>query len=134
MKNASKNDGVEGNEVLVELREQTKWLKFLGLRALGTVLEVQLRTDRERLAYELSDGRASTAIGPQVGVSSRSITNWWTKWIAAGIATDTPSGRAQRLASLAELGIAVPAPLAQGKVAPTETHQNEEAPVGESTE
>lgn len=128
----------EGTEVLAELKEQTKWLRFLGLRALGPVLEQQLKSDRERLAYELSDGRASTAIAPAVGVSSRMITNYWTKWIAAGIAEETKNGRATRLASLSQLGIAVPAAATatRGKtpeVALSEG-QDEEAAHGESDE
>lgn len=121
-----------GREILEELREQTKWLRFLGLRALGPVLEEQLTVDRERLAYELSDGRSSEAIAPLVGVSSRSILNWWAKWIAGGIASEIGRGRAQRLVSLTQLGIAVPASLSakahKEKSVPTATEGNDGEP------
>lgn len=100
-------------DVLAELREQTKWLRFMGLRALGPVLESALRNDRERLAYELSDGRSSTAIGAAVGVTGRSITNWWQRWAATGIAVERPGGRVLRIASLTQLGIPVPVISAQ---------------------
>jgi hypothetical protein len=94
--------------LLVELREQTKWLRFLGLRSLGPILEQQLKTDQEKLAYELSDGRPSRAVGDAVGVTGRSILNWWAKWTAAGIAVDQGGGRVIRLASLTQVGMSVP--------------------------
>jgi hypothetical protein len=100
-------------EILAELREQTKWLRFMGLRALGPILESALRNDRERLAYELSDGRSSNAVGAAVGVTGRSIINWWQRWAAAGIADEQPGGRVVRLASLTQLGVPVPAIVSQ---------------------
>lgn len=105
----SGESGMLGEQAVAELREQTKWLRFLGLRALGPVLETALRNDRERLAYEMSDGRSSNAIGAAVGVSGRSILNWWTRWAAVGIAIEQEGGRIVRLASLSQLGIPVPA-------------------------
>ncbi len=96
--------------VLRELREQTKWLRFLGLRELPTVLSAQLKDDAQRRAYELSDGTMSTrAIAEAVGVSSKSISNWWQRWVSTGIATADESGRAARLASLRSVGLEAPA-------------------------
>jgi hypothetical protein len=134
MKNNPKPAVLDASDVLVELREQTKWLRFLGLRALAPVLEQQLKSDRERLAYELSDGRSSEAIGPLAGVSSRSILNWWAKWLSAGIAIDAGRGRVQRLASLTQLGISVPAKVAQAAKATDPDLTDEEAANGKSDE
>jgi hypothetical protein len=100
-------------EILAELREQTRWLRFRALRALGPILETALRNDRERLAYELSDGRPSKAIGDAVGVRGQSILKWWARWLAAGIAVEQKGGRVVRLASLTQLGIPVPTVAAQ---------------------
>ena len=101
---------VSGDELIKELREQTKWLRFLALQALPQLLQQQLHDDRERLAYELTDGRRSTrAIAPNVGVSARTISAWWQRWSAAGIVTTDETGRATRMISLRALGIDVPA-------------------------
>lgn len=134
MKNAPKAEGLGGNELLTELREQTKWLKFLGLQALGPILGQQLKSDREKLAYELSDGRSSEAIGPLVGVSGRSILNWWAKWVAAGIAIEADRGRVQRLASLAQMGIPVPAQAVKPTTATDTGQKNEETADGKPDE
>lgn len=117
---------LQGGDVLTELREQTKWLRFLGLRALGPVLEQQLKSDKERLAYELSDGRSSEAVGAIVGVTGRSILNWWARWSAAGIAVDGGRNRVQRLASLSQLGIPVPVASSPAKTAAPVTPTNGE--------
>lgn len=95
-------------DLLTEMQEQTKWLRFLGLRALGPLLEQELKNDREKVAYELSDGRPSTVIASAVGVSGQSVRNWWARWSAAGIAIERDGGRVVHLASLAQLGTSVP--------------------------
>jgi hypothetical protein len=101
------DDATDG-PILRELREQTKWLRFLGIRELPRVIDAQLKDDSQRKAYELSDGSRSTrAIGEMVGVSSKSISNWWQRWTSAGIATSDDSGRATRIASLRSIGIDV---------------------------
>lgn len=100
---------VEKDELLIELKEQTKWLRFLGLRALGPALESVLKTSAERRAYDLSDGMKSTrAVADEVGVSQRTISNWWQRWASAGIVETDSAGRARHLATLASSGIEVP--------------------------
>jgi hypothetical protein len=94
------------NPVLRELREQTKWLRFLGLRELPAILSAQLKDDTQRQAYELSDGTRSTRmIADAVDVSAKTISNWWQRWVSAGIATADETGRATRLVSLKSVGI-----------------------------
>jgi DNA-binding transcriptional MocR family regulator len=101
---------LESDEVLVELREQTRWLRFLGLQALAPALESTLKSDSERSAYDVSDGTRSTrAVADMVGVSQKTISNWWQKWASAGIATTDPTGRAAHMASLRSAGIEIPA-------------------------
>ena len=101
--------------VLDELKEQTKWLRFLGLRELPSVLSSQLKDDVQKRAYELSDGTRSTrAIAELVGVSSKSISNWWQRWTSVGITVTDASGRATRLASLRSMGIDVSGPFPAG--------------------
>jgi DNA-binding transcriptional MocR family regulator len=100
---------VEKNEVLAELKEQTKWLRFLGLRALGPALETVLKSPAERRAYDFSDGSRSTrAVADQVGVSQRTVSNWWQRWASAGIVETDSTGRAKHLATLLSAGLEVP--------------------------
>ena len=102
-----------GEQGFDELREQTKWLRFLGLRALRPVLEAALRNDRERLAYALSDGSSSNAIGVAVGVSGQSVRNWWARWRRLGLVWET-GRRPKHLVRLSDLGWAVPVGAAAG--------------------
>jgi len=92
--------------VLAELREQTRWLRFLGLQALSPVLMSALRDERERQAYELSDGsRGTREIGDAVRVSPMTISNWWKRWAAIGIVQQDARGRAARIVSISALGL-----------------------------
>src|SRR5438094_248271 len=95
----------EPDPYLEELKEQTRWLRFLGLRALAPLAQAQLKTENERIVYEHTDGvRSSRDVGAATGVPSRTVAMWWKRWTTAGIATADASGRARRLASLAQLG------------------------------
>src|SRR5450759_4125504 len=97
--------------ILTELRAQTSWLRLLGLQTLRPLLLQLLTGDKQRLAYEMSDGhRSGRQVGEAAGVSQQTMSRWWGEWLAAGICSEVPSapGRAQRLVSLASLGIALP--------------------------
>jgi hypothetical protein len=99
-------------DVLAELREQTRWLRLMGLQALRPLLVDALQTDKERLAFEVSDGTRSTReVGGIAGMSSSKVSGLWREWIAAGICAESSKhpGRAERLVSLARIGIEVPA-------------------------
>jgi hypothetical protein len=98
--------GMEGNDVLAELKEQTRWLRFLGLRELRPALLSALGSEAERRAYELTDGTRSTrAVADAAGVSQKTISNWWQRWASAGIVTTDANGRATQLAPLRSAGI-----------------------------
>jgi hypothetical protein len=97
--------------MLEELREQTKWLRLLGLQALRPLLVEVLSSDRHKLAYELSDGsRTVRDIGKLAGIGPGTVSTLWREWIAVGICTESPqrAGRAQHVTPLSRLGIAVP--------------------------
>lgn len=51
------------DEILKELKDQTKWLKFLALPKLKEILESYLDSDLNRRIYNLSDGKKSS---PQI--------------------------------------------------------------------
>ena len=97
--------------ILDELREQTKWLRLLGLQALRPVVEGVLKTDRQRLAFELTDGgRSIRDVAHEAGLGVTTVARWWQEWLTAGICIEVPgkAGRAEQLTSLSRLGIDVP--------------------------
>jgi hypothetical protein len=97
--------------ILGELREQTKWLRLLGFQALKTALEQMLRNDKQRLAYEYTDGkRTSREVAALAGIGAGTVSALWNEWIALGVATESANrpGRAEHLASLSQLGIELP--------------------------
>lgn len=49
----------DDDSLLAELREQTKWLRLLGLQALRPLLIEVLVSDKHKLAHELTDGSRS---------------------------------------------------------------------------
>jgi hypothetical protein len=109
---------VAGDEaVLNELRAQTNWLRLLGLQTLRPLLIQMLTDERQRVAYELTDGkRSGREVGDVAGVAQQTVSRWWGDWLAAGICSEVPgiAGRAQRLASLTSLGIDLPKGYAKG--------------------
>ena len=112
--------------LLVELREQSRWLRLLGLGTLRTLLPQLLKTEKQRLVYELSDGtRTVREIAAAAGVGIGTVSRLWTEWLAAGLCSESPrhAGRAERLVSLAALGMDVPnlAALVANAAAPAET-------------
>jgi hypothetical protein len=95
------------NLILMELREQTKWLRLAGFQVLRSELNRLLRTDKQRAVYELSDGhRTVREVARLAGVGVGSVSRLWSLWIAAGVCSESPSapGRAQHLAPLSQLG------------------------------
>ncbi len=97
--------------ILRELREQTKWLAFLAKIELRKVVDVSLVSAAERRAFDASDGSRSTRdVAGEVGVSQPTISRWWSRWQALGIVTVDERGRANRLASLYELGLRAQSP------------------------
>ena len=103
---------VAPDDAVVELlREQTKWLRLLGLQALRPLLVEILSSDKHKLAYELSDGsRTVREVGKLAGLSPGTVSVLWREWMAAGICTEAPqrAGRAQHVTPLSRLGIAIP--------------------------
>jgi|GEM_PF-2609615 len=97
--------------MIAELREQTKWLRLLGLQALRPLLDESLRTEKHRAAFESSNGERSVRdVARLAGMSTATVSRLWGEWIAAGICVESikAKGRAQHLASLSSLGLSTP--------------------------
>ena len=98
----------ENDEILQELREQTKWLRLLGFQALKPALLAVLQSDKQRGVYEHSDGKRTVReVAALAGVGPATVSRLWNEWLAAGLCTESPQrpGRAQHLAPLSRLGI-----------------------------
>jgi hypothetical protein len=99
------------DDVLAELRTQTSWLRLLGLQTLRPALDDLLKSDKQKVAYEFSDGsRTTRQVAEMAGIGAGTVSRWWTEWLAIGVCMEAPShpGRAKHLASISDLGIPTP--------------------------
>ncbi len=88
------------------MRELLVWAKVQGAPIVKEIL-LQM-SNQERLAYDLADGVNTQAeIAKRVGVTQATISNWWKRWAALGLTSEseTYSGRQRHNFSLSELGI-----------------------------
>ena len=94
------------------MQELLKWTKFAGMQQLRSILEKNLKTDAEKLVYELSDGSLSTReIAERVGIGSKTtISGFWKRWKQIGVVQESKSheGRFEHICSLGDVGITIP--------------------------
>lgn len=99
-------------EAVEQLREQTRWLRFLGMQQLRPALETTLKSDTHRLVYELTDGvRTVRQIAKLAGVGAATVSRLWGQWSGLGLVVPSTkaTGRWRHLISLSDLGLDVPA-------------------------
>ena len=66
--------------------EQLRWSKLAGLTQLKTILEQNVKDEKERSVYELSDGEKSIRdLEEMTGVSRSKIAILWKKWYGMGL-------------------------------------------------
>lgn len=102
-------DSTQMTEITQLLRELITWAKIQNAPRVKEL--VQEMTSQEKVAYELSDGiRTQSEIGKQVGVTQVSISNWWKKWAALGLTSNSEiyAGRQRKNFSLADFGFSKP--------------------------
>ena len=98
-----------------ELGEMKVWLKIAGLPNLLREINNNLRSDEEKIVYELSDGKRSTRdIVSELKNTGKSIThatvaNMWKKWAVVGLVAPSEryKGRFRKIVPLESLGIGV---------------------------
>ena len=103
------------DDILRELREQTKWLRFLALPNLKELIKENLTTKEQRAIYESSDGENSTYNIAEklktsgIKISHMKVHRYWKTWFAVGLVVpgEKYSGRYQKIIDLKELGIEV---------------------------
>lgn len=95
-------------EILLEI---LKWNRFENFPKLRKILLDTLRTDLEKLAYELTDGeRSRRDIANMMGLPDSTIRSWWDKWYDFGILEPSGKrkGRPQKIMALEDMGIETP--------------------------
>jgi len=100
-------------EALKELKEQTKWIRFLALPNLKRTIEQTIITKEQKNIYGLSDGSKSTneiskkLLEEGLKVSHMTVYNYWKRWFALGLVVPSKvySGRFEKIVDLADLGI-----------------------------
>jgi len=105
------NDMSSEEAVLRQLREQTRWLRLIGLQALKPLIPAVLKTDKQRLVYELTDGQRTVRdVAGAAGVGTGTVSRLWADWITLGLCVQSGkvTGRAEHLTSLAALGYDIP--------------------------
>ena len=92
------------------LEELLKWTKASTRSTIKKIYEDNLMTDKERVVYDLSDGKSSPAIASTVGIDPSTVRDYWKKWADAGMMEICPNYKRRycRVISLKELGIEVP--------------------------
>ncbi len=102
------------NEGIVkELKEQTKWLRFLALPNLKKAIEENLSTKELKKIYSLSNGKNSThEISKKLSIESIKVShmtvyNYWKKWSVIGIVVPSEKypGRFEKIIDLEEMNI-----------------------------
>jgi hypothetical protein len=94
------------------LKTIVNWIKLNTILShKQTILNI-LNTPKEKLVFQLSDGKTSRELAQQFHMDKNTITKWWRKWIDNGIAQPivVKGGgiRAQRSFSLEDFGIEIP--------------------------
>ena len=96
------------DRIELRLAEICMWMRFQNRETLRTLLQEVLRSDRDRLIFELTDGvRSATEIAQAAKVSQPRISQIWNSWKPLGIVVEVPSarGRCRHISSLAEIGM-----------------------------
>jgi hypothetical protein len=92
------------------MKELVKWAKLTGKQQLKMMILENLKTNTEKLVYELSDGERSVRdVEKKTKVSKSRVGSYWEKWLALGIVEESErfQGRMRHICSLDELGIEV---------------------------
>lgn len=95
------------------LDEICMWLRFQNRSALKALLDDVLRSKRDRLVYELTNGsKSANEIAQAAGVSQPRISQIWARWKELGIIMELVGahGRYRHICSLSQLGLEIGSP------------------------
>ena len=99
-------------KILGVLKEILKWTRFRAWKEVKSVLLSQLRDEKTKLIYHLSNGNMSTReIAKKTGVSHETVRNYWKRWSKIPIVEPTTvkgKTRYRKMFQLEDFGIEVP--------------------------
>jgi len=130
-------------DIVQILREILRWSRFENFPKLRKILLDNLKTDQEKLVYELTNGENSRPdVAKQTDVPDSTVRNWWEKWYNLGILEPSGKrkGRPQKIMALEDMGIEVPKippkklEVKQEKVAKAEPQPTQESEAQKSGE
>lgn len=107
----AEDDKLLAKNTLEILHEILKWSRFENFPKLRKILLDSLKTDQEKLVYELTDGEKSRYdIAKEIGISDSTVRSWWERWYNLGILEPSGKrkGRPQKIVALEDMGIEVP--------------------------
>jgi len=96
------------DRIELRLTEICVWMRFQSREPLRELLQEIIRSDRDRLVFELTDGlRSATEIAKAAKVSQPRISQIWNSWKPLGIIVEVPGtkGKYKHICSLNELGV-----------------------------
>jgi hypothetical protein len=95
----------ETARALAVLEEILAWTKFGYRDALLRVLETELKSDAQLLAYELSDGyRTQKEVGETAGIHQTTVSDLWKRWRRLSIVREV-GGKVEHIARPSDLGM-----------------------------
>ena len=98
VKSTSATTETTADPILLELREQTAWLRLMVRSAVLPVMKDELKDPKARAAYVLSDGsRTTREVAAEVGAGKSSVARWWARWTRLALAVQQEDGRVRTL-------------------------------------
>jgi hypothetical protein len=106
---------IENDRLYDKMDELLFWTRFSALPTFRAMIMDNLRTDIDKLVYELSDGKKSTRdISKIISKGGRKVThvtvaNMWQRWSILNLVIPAQRvGRYKKVLSLESLGIEIP--------------------------
>lgn len=94
------------------LKEMLKWVRIQGMSQAKSVLRDALKTDKDRLVYEYSDGeRGMVEIAKLTGLGAETVRRYWARWATMGLVEPISvkgGTRYKKVFSLQTFGIDMP--------------------------
>lgn len=126
------------DESIELLRDMNKWLRFLGMKEVKTVLTETLNDSKKIIVYHHSDGKNTSAMLSELSsLSAQTVSTLWKEWLSLGLGDAIPTSggnRFRRSFDVKMFGITVPEVKPKpgtGSVGSSEQKSPEQNPVTE---
>jgi hypothetical protein len=94
------------DDLLKEVRESKRWLRFLAIGSLRELLATELSGSALRRIYQESDGRQIREVAASSKAGFGTVQKYWQSWARKGLVEPTGvQGRYRRLIDLRDIGM-----------------------------